>query len=215
MSRSVRGLCMILAAAAMLTGGVAHAHKLKLFATGEGREITGYVYFPGGGRAVDLTVEALAPDGSKLGEAKTNAEGEFAIAARCHCDHTLVAQTTDGHKATFVVEAIELAGDLPAFGAAPSGDAPPAPAAEAEPPVMASDGELPGPGGREQLLSAIDEAVRKQVRPLREQLESYEERTRIRDVLGGIGYIVGIGGIAFYFLGIRRREAGGAKGSRG
>jgi nickel transport protein len=189
MCKSVRVLCTVLAAAAMLTGGVAHAHKLKLFAMGEGKEISGYAYFPGGGRAVGLTVQAMAPDGSKLGEATTNAQGEFTIPATRRCDYTLVAQTLDGHKATFVVES-------------------PSPAAAPAEPAAA-------PISDERALSAIDRAVRKHVDPLREQLESYEERTRFRDILGGIGYIMGLGGLAFYFLGARRRTAGGASGPKG
>lgn len=37
--------------------------------------------------------------------------------------------------------------------------------------------------------------------------ESYGQRPSLRDVLSGIGYIVGVPGIAFYFLGIRRRRS--------
>ena len=207
MTRPVRSICIVLAAV-LLTGGVAHAHKLKLFATGEGREISGYVYFPGWGRAVDLPVEALAPDGTKLGQAMTNAEGEFTIPVTHRCDHTLIAETSDGHKATFLVEGLDLVDDLPAFGSTPLDEAPPTPAAEAPP--AANDGTETAQIEREQVLSAIDDAVRKQVRPLREQIEQYEERRHLHDVLGGIGYIVGVAGIAFYFLGVRRREAGGA-----
>jgi len=210
MPRTFRALCMIVAATAMLTGGVAHAHKLKLFATGEGQEISGYAYFPGGGRAQELTVEALAPDGSSIGQATTNAEGEFTIAAKYRCDHTLVTQTVDGHKASFLVEAIELAEDLPAFGAAPADDGPPAAEADSPSPAAAPAEPSPPSVTDDQLLAAVDRAVNKQVGRLREQLEGYEERTRLRDILGGIGYIMGLGGIAFYFLGVRRREAGGA-----
>jgi hypothetical protein len=39
---------------------------------------------------------------------------------------------------------------------------------------------------------------------LRRQLADYEQRIRLRDVLGGLGYLAGIAGVAFYFLGSRR-----------
>lgn len=42
-----------------------------------------------------------------------------------------------------------------------------------------------------------------EVAALRDQLHEYEQRVRLRDILGGIGYIVGIAGLAFYFLGVR------------
>ncbi len=37
--------------------------------------------------------------------------------------------------------------------------------------------------------------------------QPYGQRPRLRDVLSGIGYIVGVAGIAFYFLGVRRRRS--------
>ena len=190
----------IAALLAVLCGGAAQAHKLKVFATGEGKAIAGYVYFPGGGRAKGVTVVALGPAGQKLGEATTNDQGEFTIEARFRCDHTLVAQTADGHKASYLVEAAELAGDLPALGAASPATATPSEPAPAEPPTLL-------PAGDAQIEALVERAVSKQVRPLREQLERYEEKVRLRDVIGGIGYIVGLAGLAFYFLGSSRRVA--------
>jgi len=210
MHRSNGKLWLLLAIATMFVGDTAYAHKLKLFATGEGREISGYVYFPGGGRAQGLTVTALAPDGSELGKAVTDAQGEFTIPAKFRCDHALVAETEDGHKATFLVEAAELDAGLSLLGAAP-----PAEAGAQGPAHSAAGGEAPSHVSEERLRSLVDQAVREQVRPLREQLEGYEERTRFRDVLGGIGYIVGATGLAFYFLGARRQSTASRKGPPG
>lgn len=44
-------------------------------------------------------------------------------------------------------------------------------------------------------LPAIEQAVARAVRPLREQLALERERARLRDVLGGIGYILGLAGL--------------------
>jgi nickel transport protein len=52
------------------------------------------------------------------------------------------------------------------------------------------------------------DALTQQVVRLREDLNEYEQRLRFRDVLGGIGYIVGVSGVAFYFLGARRNRHG-------
>ena len=201
---SVLWLCPVLLC---LLCGDARAHKIKLFATGEGRAIAGYVYFPGGGRARGVTVQALAPDGSPLGQATTDADGAFSLAAKFRCDHQLVVQTADGHRATFRVEASELSAELPAYGGA-------APATRAEPSAKAPGTSVAAPPADE-LAAMVEEAVRKQVRPLREQLEGYEERRRLHDIIGGIGYIVGVAGIAFYFLGARRRGAARENGPRG
>jgi nickel transport protein len=49
------------------------------------------------------------------------------------------------------------------------------------------------------------EALRAEIDLLREQVIAYQQRTRVRDVLGGIGWIVGLTGIAYYYLGVRRK----------
>ena len=54
-------------------------------------------------------------------------------------------------------------------------------------------------------------AAIRQIALLRQELDRWEHTCRLRDVLGGIGYIFGIAGVAFYFLG-RRRNASGQRG---
>ena len=46
----------------------------------------------------------------------------------------------------------------------------------------------------------------RQLAGLRADLDRYKNELRLRDVLGGVGYILGIMGIVFYFLGVRRKE---------
>jgi nickel transport protein len=49
------------------------------------------------------------------------------------------------------------------------------------------------------LVAAIEGAVNRQVRPLRAQLIAAEERTRLQDILGGIGYIAGLTGLVLWW----------------
>ncbi len=51
------------------------------------------------------------------------------------------------------------------------------------------------------------EELHEQIEELHEQLEAHDERVRLTDVIGGIGYIVGITGAAYYYLGARRKKA--------
>ena len=177
----------------------AFAHRLKVFATVEGRKISGYAYFPGGGRAAGVTVVATAPDGSELGRATTNEKGEFEMTATRRCDHTLVAETLDGHKATFVVEAADLPEDLPPLAGG-------APAETKETPAPAAP-SVEHANARE-VKKLVEEAVARELRPLREQLEGYEARVRVHEVIGGIGYIVGVCGVVFYLLARRKAPRG-------
>lgn len=51
------------------------------------------------------------------------------------------------------------------------------------------------------------ESLRDEIADLREDIHAYQERTRMTDILGAIGYIVGITGAAYYYMGVRRERA--------
>jgi hypothetical protein len=50
------------------------------------------------------------------------------------------------------------------------------------------------------------EELHEQIDHLEERLNAHDERVRMTDILGGIGYIVGISGAAYYYLGSRRKQ---------
>ncbi len=51
-------------------------------------------------------------------------------------------------------------------------------------------------------------ALGEQIVLLRDQLDQYQQRLSLRDLLGGIGYILGITGVACYFLAAKRSRHG-------
>lgn len=57
-------------------------------------------------------------------------------------------------------------------------------------------------------LSREVASLRTQVVKLREDLQAFQSAVRIRDVLGGIGYILGLMGVAFYVAGRKNRAPG-------
>ena len=59
---------------------------------------------------------------------------------------------------------------------------------------------------KQELTAVVEQAVAKRIRPLERELRSLKEEVRFHDILGGIGYIAGIAGVTFYFLGVRKRE---------
>ena len=175
--------------AALLLGAPApaHSHNARLFATAEGSVITGYAYASSGERLSSVTVHVEDPKGQHLGETRTAVDGAFRFDASRQCDHLLVLDPADGHGAQFRIKAADLV-------------FPPAPADRASEPAPSV-----GPTHEADLQDAVSAAVARQLRPLREQLDRLENRIRFRDVLGGVGYLVGVAGLAFYFLGVRRR----------
>lgn len=188
------------AAAALLVAGLlpaaASAHALNVFAYVEGRTIQGEAYFRGRVPARNVEVRVLGPSGEELGRTTTDQEGKFVFEAQLRCDHKLLVDTGDGHGGEYTVAAAELPDDLPPPGR---------PAAAPSPQPAAAPSAAPqAPPGDARLAAKLD-AVARQVVELRKQLDQYEQRTRLRDVLGGIGYIAGLAGLAYYFLGVRRR----------
>lgn len=170
-----------------LIAPAARAHKVNMFASAVGRTIEGEVYFSRGAKAANVRVMVRALDGRELGETKTDGAGAFTFEARLRCDHVLVADVGDGHVARFTIAADELTGNLPLPA---GGDRPAAPQTDQE------------------LAGMVEKAVSRQVAPLRRDLARFRSDVRLHDVLGGIGYILGLMGLAFFFLGARRKRSG-------
>jgi len=73
--------------------------------------------------------------------------------------------------------------------------------------VRASDKDAPATAPSETAgdLAAQVAALQGQLAELRIAQDRHENKVRLHDVLGGIGYILGLMGLAFYFLGVRRK----------
>lgn len=172
----------VAALAALLFASALEAHQLSLFVAAEGDQIQGSVRYTGSDPAAGVSIQVLDPQGRLLAELTSDGAGRFSYTARERVDHRLVAATGEGHGA----ESILFAEELPAALPGPPGGGPATPSGG----VSATSGELE---------AIIERAVARQVRPLREELRAAEERARVSDLLGGIGYIVGIAGLALWW----------------
>lgn len=193
----IRRLCLtILLFLAVIPA--AQAHKLKVFATAEGPEISGYAYFVPGGRAPGIAVTVT--QGDTVRHLNANDQGEFSFPVGAGGDTLIQVDGGDGHYAEYVVRADEITPPAPsAAPAVPSSVSSSSSAAPAASTVVAPPADIAV------LRAAIEESVARQVRPLREQLDTYQEKVWMHDVLGGLGVIFGLGGVAF---GFSRRRSG-------
>lgn len=173
--------CLLVLAA---TASPALAHKLKVFATAQGPVIEGYVYLNGGARPAGVPVTVLAA-GQEVAHLTTGADGTFRVTAAVRADHELVA-TIEGHRGSWTVRAAELPAALPP----PEGAAAPAP-----PPAEPGNGAA-APAAPTGVESVVERAVARQVAPLRAEIQTWREETRWRDIVGGLGWIVGLAGLA-------------------
>ncbi len=88
-----------------------------------------------------------------------------------------------------------------ALGAGPAAAVPPSPGPEAGAPAEAKA----APVDRQVLEEVVDKALERQLAPVKEMLtELTVHRTSLTDILGGLGYILGIFGIWAYCLSKRK-----------
>ncbi|MCG8426533.1 MAG: hypothetical protein MI754_04145 [Chromatiales bacterium] len=148
-----------------------YGHQLKLFAAIEGGQIKAQAYFPGGGAARQIPVRLLDNQGVQLAELQTDEQG-YALFSASADAALLTAKSGDGHLAEF-----RLLDGLPDTGSK----------------------ETQANGAVTVTAETLDSIVARHVAPLRQQLQQYEEQRQWRDILGGLGYLLGLAGIGFYF----------------
>ena len=176
-----------LACVVMCSASSAVGHEMTIHAHVHGTEIHGDVIDGGGIAMGGMKVTAYSPSGETLGETTTDDRGQFTLVATQICDWRIVA-SGGGHRADCIVRAEELPPDL----------------SEAE---SAGHSHSHGEAGHahDDPGADVSELLR-QVTALRRDLQSLQEKRRWQDVIGGVGYILGLMGLAFYFLGARQRE---------
>jgi len=203
--RAVVAAPLIVAALAV---GEALAHDIRMSARVEGRQIVGKVYVRGGGAVAGAKVTAFDPHNHELASTQTDEQGLFRLPVLRRCDHRLLADAGDGHGAEYLIKANLLPEDLPAADDA-SG---PSPAQPQQLPAMedgrggrAADAASQAPATATESDASMKQ-LRAEIDDLRQQLEQYRQRVRLLDVLGGVGYILGLTGIAYYWLALRRNH---------
>ena len=204
-ARSIPSLPLLAAVAAglgLFAGNGAQAHTINVFAYVEDGVIHGEVFARGGTPIAGAKITALDPQGAKLAETIADAEGRFALIPTRRCPWRLVADAGEGHQAEYTVPSDELPEGLPDGGDAPGE---PAGATAAEPAAAPADRPHQRPAAGAQ--GGLD----KQVIALRRDIEQLRQELRFQDIVGGIGYILGLMGVSFYFLGVRRRERNSPK----
>jgi nickel transport protein len=181
--------------ALILLTAPASAHKLKVFAAVAGDAITGYAYFSPGGRAQQASVTAAAPDGTVLFTGRTADDGTFRIPVTQHVAYRITVDGGDAHVATTTVPDSELSDPVaPAAAPGPAAAGPAVLSAEIAEPAGVAPAFDPA-----LLRPLIEQAVAKEVRPLREELDAAQEKIWTHDVLGGLGMILGLFGFAYGF----------------
>jgi nickel transport protein len=205
----------------------ADAHRAIVFAWVEGDTVHTESSFGGGRPVHEGTVVVYdAGSGEELLRGTTNNKGEFSFKVPAKTSLRIVMEAGEGHRAEWVVkdDEIEQAASGSGTGSSASesgfGGSPEAekasvtttePADSAAKAAVAEDAVPEGSHLTEERLRAVvEEIVGRKLAPVKKQLaEAQSGGPSLAEVIGGIGYIIGLVGIAAYFS-ARRKNKGGS-----
>lgn len=170
---------------------VAYAHKVNTYAYREGDKISGECYFVDGSPCKNSRIEVYNLQGKKILETSTDEKGKYFFVLSGKENLKIIAYAGEGHRAEFTLEEIKT----------PSEDV----GNKLKNKIQIYHNSNPS-SNEEQIKQMIDytltpklEELRSEIREMRKQMD----RVNLRDIIGGIGYIVGIWGIIML---IRRRK---------
>jgi len=170
----------------------AFAHKVNIFAYVEGDKIYTENYFSDGKKCIDSKIEVFNNQGNKLLEGLTDKEGMFSFKIPAEDaidgDLKLVLTASMGHRAEYIIRADEL-GNVSGLVEE-----------KVEEPISAVSPEVSSFDLKE-IQSLIEDILDEKLKPImREIKKSQEDKISPTEIIGGIGYIIGIFGIVAYFL---------------
>jgi nickel transport protein len=172
-----------------------HAHRVTIFAWIDGDTIHTQSKFGGGKRVNNGEVSVFDPEGNLLLKGNTDENGEFSFKVPEKISLKIELNAGMGHQGQWIVPAEEIGAlQQDSYVASDrSEDVNQAAETKSEPVVTA-------PGlTREDIEQAVEQAVEKKLKPVMQMLsELSEPGPRISDILGGIGYILGLVGIGAY-----------------
>jgi len=195
MTRLLLIICAALAATLCLSAA-SHAHRVNIFAYVDGNTVVTDSGYSRSNRVNKGVVEVYdAASGELLLSGTTDEQGNYTFeipekAREQGLDLRLLLKAGVGHEAEWVVKAEE-------FGAAPADEAPAAatPAAESGAAPAAA-----APMDTAALKAAVDAVVKRELEPVKRMLADMSQPgPSVTEILGGIGYIFGLFGVAAYF----------------
>ncbi|MFQ5867247.1 MAG: hypothetical protein ACE5IT_04540 [bacterium] len=175
------------------------AHKVNLFAYAENGMVYTESYFSDGRKAMNSTVEVFDAKNNKLFlTGKTDKNGEFSFKITQATALRIVLTASMGHKNEYFLSEDEVRDALGMLKA--SGKLPAEGIGEKE--KKQAFGKGLSQIDSYQLEALLDQVVEKKTAPLMRKLMKIEEQMQkpsIQEILGGIGYILGLMGIGIYF----------------
>ena len=190
--------------------GTAWAHKVSIFAWVEGDTVYTQSKFSGGRKAQQSTVVVYDPAGRQLLEGQTDADGLFAFKVPQKTALKIALKASMGHLAEWTLPLEEILAAAGSTVAGPGAAKPPgaagpreallSPSTQAEPAALGTDNKAAALQIEPQVLQQmIDQALDKKLAPVIRMLADAADRgPGLTEIIGGLGYIFGLVGVALY-----------------
>ncbi len=186
----------------LLAGRFAYAHKVIVFAYVEGDTVYCESKLAGGKKVRQGKIEVYDPKGNILLTGKTDDNGEFFFKIPKKTDLRIILNAGQGHRAEWIIQKQEMeelnqhpaqaghtlvkkkAGNTANYSTSDDTTR-----SKQEPCVSAKD-----------VQDIVDQSLDRKLKPIRKMLaESLIPGPSITDIIGGIGYIIGLVGTGAYF----------------
>jgi nickel transport protein len=178
----------------------AYAHNVSVFGWVVGDTVHVESNISGGRKPNNAPVRVYNSQGKLLLEGKTNESGEFSFKIPQKTEMRIVLEAGHGHQAQWLITEADLVSagaEQIHYKKTESGVN--FGAGEQEPDTEKSP-ETRKAMTAEEIKIVVEEALDRKLKPIMKMLaESREKGPRAADILGGIGYILGLIGIAAYF----------------
>lgn len=180
----------------MALAPLAIAHKVNVFAWVEGDTVHVEGYFAGNKKAQDSLVEVFDSTGKKLLDGRTDQQGEFSFKLPKITDLKIVLTASMGHKNDFVIPMSELEEVSPTKTTESGGLTVPKPSEQ-----TIVSGQAASAVDFAQVEAMLDKVLDRKLTTLSRLIrETRPEGPKVSEVIGGIGYIFGLMGVALYFI---------------
>jgi nickel transport protein len=190
--------------------GSALAHRVNVFAWVEGDMIHVESKFSGGKKVKAGKISVMDPQGVELVSGRTNDQGKFSFKVPKRTDLKIVLTAGQGHRGEWTLRADEIK-ELPAGTALEkSTEKAMQPEGKETISITSMDSGTAAPETAikpEELVAIIETVLDKKLKPITRMLADLrQEGPTLRDIIAGIGYILGLVGVAAYVHSRKKKE---------
>jgi len=200
--------CLLFNVCCLLFVSLANAHKVNIYAYAEDGMVHSESYFVDGTKCKNSLLEVFdKKDGTKLIEGKTDEKGKFSFKIPKVTSLKLVLHASMGHQADFTIgedevrEAVGMKQPPKSSSVKVPSKSEGGTSMKIQKKETAEKSELKGISESE-IEAIVENVVDRKLKPMERMLVKLQEssgKPGITEIVGGIGYIIGILGIVAYF----------------